>query len=145
LWNHSPRRIRENHYRDRRNYNRQRNNGAHSHVVLLVTGKLRLQAIPVKEIRRRSGRPVYDLGHTFFLCAVGAAEQNAVLVFGPMPEDSASAVVACRRQRMDRAFETVKSVSRPGHRHFKGLIVVVATHFTDSQPFDLVAHNSSFS
>src|SRR5258706_13740441 len=43
-------------------------------------------------------------------------------------DDLAPAVRALRRQRMNRALETVERMCRTSHRHVKGLVVVVAAN-----------------
>jgi hypothetical protein len=47
-----------------------------------------------------------------------------------MPENPAAAVVAHRRQRVDRTLEAVEDVGRSAQRYLKGLVVVVTTNFT---------------
>ena len=47
-----------------------------------------------------------------------------------MPKNPASALVARRRQRVDRTLEAVEDVGRSAQRYLKGLVVVVTTNFT---------------
>jgi len=67
-------------------------------------------------------------GHACDLGAVLAAKERAVL-FEPVTDDTNSAVLACRSERVDRAFETVVGMGRAVQRHLKGLVVVVSAGF----------------
>src|SRR5215472_8312252 len=58
-----------------------------------------------------------------------AAEEGAVLLQA-VTDDADAAVLAGRRQRMDRAFEAVEGVGGTVHAHLKCLVVVVSTGFT---------------
>jgi hypothetical protein len=60
---------------------------------------------------------------------VGAAEALPIR-FQSMPNDPAPAMLASRRQRMNRAFKAVKDMALPAHHHFKALVVVVSANFT---------------
>jgi hypothetical protein len=58
-----------------------------------------------------------------------AAEEGAILL-EPVADDADAAILACRRQRMNGAFEAVEGVSGLAHRHLKGLVVIVSARFT---------------
>src|SRR5262249_29457899 len=69
--------------------------------------------------------------------AMLAAEESAFL-FEPMADDVDAAVLAGRRQRVDRALEAVEGVGRAVHAHLEGLVVVVAAGFASGHG-DLVS------
>src|SRR5262245_8955469 len=58
-----------------------------------------------------------------------AAEEGAVLLES-VADDADAAVLAGRRQRMDRALEAVEGVGGTVHADLKRLVVVVSTGFT---------------
>src|SRR5262249_42827030 len=62
------------------------------------------------------------------LGAMLAAEEGAVLL-EPVADDPDAAVLAGRRQRMDRAFEAVEGVGGTVHADLKCLVVVVSAGF----------------
>jgi hypothetical protein len=66
----------------------------------------------------------------FFPGAKCAAEEHAMLILRSMPKNPAAAVVARRRQRVNRTLEAVEGVGRAAQRYLKGLVVVVTTNFT---------------
>ena len=68
-------------------------------------------------------------GYTGFTGAVGAAVHRAPR-FDPMSDDPAMAMCAFRRQRMNRAFETVESVRPSRPDDLKGLVVIVPAYVT---------------
>src|SRR5712692_10849049 len=75
--------------------------------------------------------------HAFDLGAMLAAEERAFL-FESVTDDMDAAVLAGRRQRMDRALEAVEGVGRAVHAHLKRLVVVVSAGFAsghDCLPF----------
>ena len=49
--------------------------------------------------------------------------------FHAVANDTAVAVRANRRQRVDRALETIKDVSLSAHDHFERLVIVVLANF----------------
>jgi len=57
-----------------------------------------------------------------------AAKEGAVLLEA-VPDDADAAVLAGRRQRVDRAFEAVEGVGGAVHGHLKRLVVVVSAGF----------------
>lgn len=65
--------------------------------------------------------------------------------FGAMPDDAASAMGTHRRQRMNRAFETVECVCSPSETHLECLVVIVTADFASChrvlQSFVLNVHN----
>lgn len=67
-------------------------------------------------------------GHAAVLRAMSAAEDGPVGL-DPVPHDTAAAMFASRRQRVDRTFEAVERVGRSGHHHIERFIVFVATDF----------------
>src|SRR5215510_2275271 len=82
--------------------------------------------------RSRSRRPADAIGQAGDANGLGAmlaAKEGAVLL-EPVADDADAAVLACRRQRMDRAFETVEGVGGTVHAGLKRLVVVVSTGFT---------------
>jgi hypothetical protein len=62
---------------------------------------------------------------------MNAAEDLSVS-FNAVPDNSAVAVRANRRQRMDRALEAVERVVRPVNDHFKRLVVFIFANFACS-------------
>ena len=60
-----------------------------------------------------------------------AAEDFASLLHA-VPNDPAVAVRANRRERMDRALETVEGVMLPGHNHFERLVILIFANFACS-------------
>ena len=54
---------------------------------------------------------------------------EAVGCLNAVADDPAAALLAGRRQRMDRALEAVKDVSSVAAQQLEGLVVVVAAHF----------------
>jgi len=52
--------------------------------------------------------------------------------FHTVPHDPATAVRANRRQRVDRAFETIECVMFPGYDHFKRLVIFILANFACS-------------
>jgi hypothetical protein len=73
----------------------------------------------------RSTYPVPHLMHAGLAGAVRAAEVSSADLHA-VTDDSALAVTALRRERGDRAFETVEGVLPARHRHIEGLVVIVA-------------------
>ena len=49
--------------------------------------------------------------------------------FHTVPDNTAIAVRANRRQRVDCAFETVESVALSAHDHFEGLVIIIFANF----------------
>src|SRR5262249_28038094 len=78
---------------------------------------------------RRRADPIAQTGDANGLRAMLAAEECAVLLEA-VPDDADAAVLAGRRQRMDRALEAVEGVGGAVHGHLKRLVVVVSTSFT---------------
>lgn len=72
---------------------------------------------------------VNDLVCPFFVRAVGAAVKRAVRL-DAVTENFATAVVAHRREFMNRALETVEHVGDARRDNFKGQIIIVSAHFT---------------
>ena len=68
---------------------------------------------------------IVNADDTGFLRAVGTAIERA-LGFDTMADDAALAVRARRRERMNRALETIENVRFSSVNHFKGLVVIVA-------------------
>lgn len=60
------------------------------------------------------------------------AAEHAISNFYPVPDDAARAVIACRRDRLNGALETVKRMSFPIDVDFETLIVVIATNVAGS-------------
>ena len=52
-----------------------------------------------------------------------------MFVLGSMSENSASAMIARRGERVDRTFETIEDVSRAAQRHLKCFVVGIAADF----------------
>src|SRR5262245_18582421 len=78
---------------------------------------------------RRRADAIAQAGYANGLGAVLAAEEGAVLL-EPVADDADAAVLAGRRQRMDRAFEAVEGVGGTVHADLKRLVVVVSAGFT---------------
>ena len=55
--------------------------------------------------------------------------ENLSIRFDAVPDDPAIAVAANRRQRVDRAFETVEGVTLSPHYDFKRFVVFVLADF----------------
>src|SRR4029077_16045616 len=92
---------------------------------------------------------IAQAGDADHLGAMLAAEECAVL-FQPVTDHADAAVLARRRQRVDRAFETVEGVGGAVHAHLECLVVIVSARFTSghgSLPLDrrraLHGHNPS--
>ena len=68
-------------------------------------------------------------GNAGSLCAVRAAEERRT-GFDAVADDAAAAVIADRRELVDRALEAVEHVPLPGRDHFERQVVVVAADFT---------------
>jgi hypothetical protein len=62
---------------------------------------------------------------------VDAAEDLSV-GFHAVPDDSAVAVRADRRQRVDRAFEAIECVMLSGYDHFKRFVIFIFANFACS-------------
>ena len=60
---------------------------------------------------------------------MGAAVEGPIGLY-PMPNDLAATVLASRGKSGDGAFKAVEHMRPPSHEHLKGLIVLVAAHFT---------------
>jgi hypothetical protein len=63
--------------------------------------------------------------------AVDAAE-NLSIDFHAVPDDSAVAMRANRRQRVDSALEAVEGVVFSGNNYFKRLVIFIFTNFAGS-------------
>src|SRR6266705_2579061 len=84
---------------------------------------LRAFAHPTRHLRAVAQR-----GCAFLLGAMGAAEDRVVLL-DAVTDDADAAVIAGRRERMDRAFEAVERMGVSVHRHLERLVVIVAAGF----------------
>ena len=60
------------------------------------------------------------------------AAENLAALLHPVPDDPAMAMRTDRRERVDRALETVEGVMLSGYDHFEGLVVFVFANFTCS-------------
>src|SRR6266550_6453612 len=74
---------------------------------------------------------VTQTDHSFELGAMLAAEECAFL-FEPVTNDTNTAIVARRSQRMDCALKAVEGVGRAVHAHLKRLVVVISAGFASS-------------
>jgi hypothetical protein len=90
---------------------------------------------------RRTSSPVLHIGRRYFARAVGATEELA-RNFYSMPNHSALAMFADRRDRMDRALEAVEHVSKSSRNKFETLVVVVSTDFALSHMAPPLARDS---
>ena len=70
-------------------------------------------------------------------CAPMDATDDLSIGFHAVADDSAVAVRANRRQRVDRAFEAIERVMLAGHDHFKRFVMFIFANFTCS-------HTTSF-
>jgi hypothetical protein len=59
---------------------------------------------------------------------MGAAEASSIRL-QPMPDDSAPAMLAARREGMDRALKAVKHMPLAPHRHLKALVIFISANF----------------
>src|SRR5262249_55581694 len=78
---------------------------------------------------RRRADAIAQAGYANGLGAVLAAKEGAVPLES-VADDADAAVLAGRRQRVDRAFETVEGVGGTVHADLKRLVVVVSAGFT---------------
>ncbi len=60
-----------------------------------------------------------------------AAEDFAALLHA-VPNNPTVAMRANRRERMDRAFETIEGVMLAGHNHFERLVILIFANFACS-------------
>jgi hypothetical protein len=60
---------------------------------------------------------------------MGAAELNTVLIFNPVPDNAAAAVIARGSKGVDRAFETVEYMTGPTESYFKRLVIRIPAYF----------------
>jgi hypothetical protein len=67
--------------------------------------------------------------YAFLLRAIRTAEYDASLAFYSVPHNSTAAVVASRRQRMNRAFKAIEDMPSTGNRYLKRLVVLIAANF----------------
>ena len=79
------------------------------------------------EASGRRADAVAQSGDADHLGAVLAAEERAVL-FESVTDDADAAVLAGRRQRVDRAFEAVEGVGGAVHAYLKRLVVIVTAY-----------------
>jgi len=77
----------------------------------------------------RGADAVAQAGDAGPLGAMLAAEERPFLL-EPVADDADAAIVAFRRQRMDRAFEAVEGMGGTVHAHLERLVVVVSAGFT---------------
>jgi hypothetical protein len=55
--------------------------------------------------------------------------ENLSISFHAMPNDSAAAVRANRRETLDRALEAVENMTFSANDNFKGLVIIVSADF----------------
>ncbi len=72
---------------------------------------------------------ISDALHSYRFCTMGAAVEGSICLY-TMPNDLAAAVLTGRSKSGDGAFKAVEHVRPTSHEHLKGLIVLVAAHFT---------------
>jgi hypothetical protein len=72
---------------------------------------------------------IADALHSYRFCTMGAAVEGSICLY-TMPNDLAAAVLTGRSKSGDGAFKAVEHVRPASHEHLKGLIVLVAAHFT---------------
>src|SRR5262249_24465380 len=77
---------------------------------------------------RRRADAIAQAGYANGLGAMLAAKEGTVLL-EPVADDADAAVLAGRRQRVDRAFEAVEGVGGTVHADLKCLVVVVSAGF----------------
>lgn len=68
-------------------------------------------------------------GHAFVVGAIRAAKKVAP-GFHTVADDSAAAVLAFWRERVNGTFETIEVMRDPVHQDLDGLVVIVAANFT---------------
>src|SRR5438132_13176952 len=90
----------------------------------------------ISAVESSSGKP-YDSGgsipdspNPFLFGTVRATKQHPMLIFHAVTKDAASTVIAGWSERMNRAFETVKDVSRSGKSDLKRLVILITADFT---------------
>jgi RNase P/RNase MRP subunit POP5 len=93
------------------------------------TNQLKLLPANIRFQLRRVADAVAQARHAGLLGAMLAAEEGPLLLQS-VADDADAAILACRRQRMNGAFEAVEGVSGVTHRHLKGLVVIVSAGFT---------------
>jgi RNase P/RNase MRP subunit POP5 len=93
------------------------------------TNQLKLLPASIRFQLRRVADAVAQARHAGLLGAMLAAEEGPLLLQS-VADDADAAILACRRQRMNGAFEAVEGVSGVTHRHLKGLVVIVSAGFT---------------
>ena len=74
-------------------------------------------------------RVILYVSHTRIASAICTAEEP-LTGFHSVPYDLTSAMIADRRESMDRAFEAVECVSLVCGDNFERQVIVVAAHFT---------------
>jgi hypothetical protein len=57
------------------------------------------------------------------------ATEDAISLFHVVADDSATAMDALRRQRVDRAFKAVEDMLLSSQNYFKGFVVIISTDF----------------
>jgi hypothetical protein len=72
---------------------------------------------------------VLDFGDSGLSSTIGATIESFVSL-DAVTDDLATAVIADRREFVDRTLETVKGMTRSGSDNFEGQVIVVAAHFT---------------
>src|SRR5437016_4512255 len=90
----------------------------------------------ISAVESSSGKP-YDSGgsipdspNPFLFGTVRATKQHPMLIFHAVTENVTSAVIAGWSELMNRAFETVKDVSRSGKSDLKRLVILITADFT---------------
>src|SRR5258705_5510718 len=86
---------------------------------------------PSRAILGGLSRGVLDRRHAGVARAARAAEEVSAR-FHPVAHDLAAAVLARRRQAVDRAFEGVEGMGGAGRHDLERLVVIVTTDFTSS-------------
>jgi hypothetical protein len=74
---------------------------------------------------------IFQLGFASRARAVDATKDLSVGLH-TVPDNSALTVRADRRQRMDRAFETIECVMLSGYDHFKRFVIFILANFACS-------------
>src|SRR5213593_16568 len=84
--------------------------------------------MPFRRLATEHLRAVLQLRCAGRACAVDTTEDFSVR-FDAVADDTAVAVGANRRQRMDCALEAVEGVTLSSHEHFKRLVIFVLANF----------------
>ena len=84
---------------------------------------------------RRASPAIAQLAFATFARAMRAAENLPAASFHAVTDDFAAAMIAFRRDHLDRAFETIEDMGLTLRCYLKGFVVIVSAVFTFSHNF----------